>query len=204
MAARAGRAPLPPEHEKEPSGAETQFPDNLSDREKRAAARLRHIAEIRKARDDRMAAQAVVKAKRKLETRLRNAYKSDGFTLEILDEALKREETPRRDLVRYEAERNEVFEDLGQAVFVQPEMFAEMTDEQSWADHGFQAGLAGKLASPPKECPPEFHQAWMKRWGAGQERIAWSLASRGINPERGTGSGTGPTADEIAREPEPA
>lgn len=180
-----------PEDETRPDPAQVEHPHNLTareQREQRAAHRLRLIAGIREARDRRITAQEVVRAQRKIETVLRNDYASNDWSLAILDEAFDREDKPRRDLHAYEAERNEVFEDLGQAVYIQPDLFERMPqaawDETLWSDDGYQAGIAGKVGKPPEECPPEFTQTWLKRWGSGQERIAWSLADKGINPER--------------------
>jgi hypothetical protein len=198
MAKKAGDSAngrTPPDPEK------TEHPHNVPTREEMAALRLRHIEGIRRARDARIAKQEEARALRKVETRLRNAYKADGFTLEILDEALNREDTPGRDLVRYEQERHDLFEDLGQAVYVQADIFEAMGDEEYWRQAGYQAGIAGKPGTPPEKIAPEFIQPWMSGWNGGQERLGWALAERGINPEKKAGStGSGPTRDEIERE----
>jgi hypothetical protein len=209
MANRAADTPAP----KEPSDTE-RTPDkseaevnshNMTDREKRAAARIRHADAIRKARDARLAANEIVKALRKKEKTLRNAYELDGFSLRLLDEAFERADTPGRNLRAYEIERTELFEDLGQATYIQPELLARAPegsmDETDWMAHGYRAGLEGAEGKPPDECPPEFTQPWMREWGRGQERLSWALEDKGI---RSTPKASGgPTAAEIARAPEP-
>lgn len=198
MANRAGKSKNgAPPAEQPPNGKGVEHAHNIPTREDRAALRLSHIQLIRDAMEERKKAQEAVKALRKVEKRYRNAYETDGFSLALLDEAFDREDTPGRDLQAYERERHELFEDLGQPNYVQPDLFAQMGDEETWGEAGYRAGLAGKVGTPPQECSPEFHQTWLKRWGAGQERLAWALEEKGVRSTplaRG-----GPTADEIAR-----
>lgn len=186
-----------------PTEEKGSYPRNAPTREDRAHLRLSHIAKIRAAMDDRKAAQEAVKLKRKEEKKLRNAYEVDGFSLALLDEAFDRENTPGRDLQAYEVERHELFEDLGQPNYVQPDMFEEMADAEYWRAAGYRAGLSGREGKPPKECPADMHQAWMKGWGGGQERLSWALAEH-TNPESKTGQAArgGPTAEEIKRQAE--
>ncbi len=153
----------------------------------RTRMRLRHIAGIRPIIAEIDTLRATLKAKGKLLTAARNAYKADGFLLSNLDEFFDNEKTPNRELEAKEQDRHELFEDTGQVVYVQPDLFAAMPqearDETYWSDHGYQAGLAGKEAKPPPEMPERFMQTWLKRRMAGQEKLAWALAPDG-NPER--------------------
>ena len=52
----------------------------------------------------------------------------------------------------------------------------EVRDEQDWEAEGYRAGIRADEPKPPKECPPRFHQAWMKGWHAGQEQNTKALA----------------------------
>ena len=52
----------------------------------------------------------------------------------------------------------------------------EAKDEIAWEYEGLRAGLRADEPKPPKECPPRFHQAWLRGWHAGQARNAAALA----------------------------
>ena len=54
----------------------------------------------------------------------------------------------------------------------------EVRDEIDWEAEGYRAGIRADEPKPPKECPPRFHQAWMRGYHAGQKRNADALAYR--------------------------
>lgn len=162
-------------------------------RQERQSLILKHIHNMRVCRANTDAAKAALKAVKKIETAARNLYNGNSFSLKIADEALEREGMPRRQNAQYEAERHEVFEALGQATYVQPDLLASMPvearDETYWGDLGYEYGLKGLEARAPKEMPERFLQTFLKRWGAAQEILAWALSDKGINPEKGTSAG---------------
>lgn len=135
-------------------------------------------------------AQAVVKARKKILTEARNAAVAAGFTLQVLDQALKLEKQGnRREMTAQEEERYFVFKmrglPLGNEVQLELDLggASEKKDEKFWGDDGYNAGLRGEERLPPPECPPHFHQTWMLRHVAGCDRLAWSQAQQGLNPE---------------------
>ena len=200
MAPRAGSKPRkPPE---QPSG----IGHNLSPDE-RETIFVRHMAGIRADAAQVDKAKEVVKALQKGLTVKRNACKLDGFPLAIVDEILADEAKTRADLAAYEESRRFMRDAVGLASGRQIDLFATLTpdarSEAEWGEMGYAAGIRGEPGTPPKDMPREFDQTWLKRWGAAQEKLAWALADKGINPERSrTNAGTGPTADEIAAKPE--
>lgn len=174
----------------------------------REAALLRHVDQLRGANNAIEMAQGAVKNAKKAAKIIRNAAKTDGFTLKILDEALKREgQGNAREQQSQEEERTFVFRTLGLPCGPVEQGELNLTphkrNEKYWADDGYRAGLQGKEATPPDGMPAEHMQVWLRQRAAGVERVNWALAEEGHNPERAPGShGGGPTADEIAREHE--
>lgn len=115
----------------------------------------------------------------------RNAAKADGFTLKILDEAIKLErKRDRAEQERQEAERSFVFESRGLPFGLrQADLFGEGKEteqakkhEAFWAKDGYSAGILNLEATPPAECPQEFYQVWLERRAAGVERVKWTAA----------------------------
>jgi len=178
--------------------------------DEREALLHQSVADLRTANAAIERAQAAVKVAKKAAKIVRNAAKLRGFTLAILDEALKREgQGNAREQQAHEEERAFVFKALGLPVgllhqsgdfdFGDP----EKRDERYWGDEGYRRGVQGLDADLPEGIPPHFHQVFLLRHAAGADRLAWAQAERGLNPEM-KGSGGGPTAAEIARRPEPA
>jgi len=171
-------SPAPKDHNKQKSA--------LS-RADRTKLRLSHIQQMRPHMAKIEELKSAMKAERKLLNVIRDAYANDGFSLSALDERLRNEGKPRKVVQAYETERHEVGEDLGQATYVQPDLFEAMPeaarDEEYWRESGYQLGIEGKEPKAPKEMPTQFHQAFMKGWHAAQERLAWAMAPA-VNPEQ--------------------
>ena len=202
MAPRAGAKPK--KTPEQPSG----IGHNLSPDE-RETIFVRHMAKIRAHVAAIDKAKEVVKSLQKTYTVDRNACKLDGFPLAIVDEILEDEAKTRADLAAYEESRRFMRGSVGLFSGAQIDLFASLTpdarSEAEWGEMGYNAGIKGEPGTPPKDMPREFDQTWLKRWGAAQEKLAWALSDKGINPERSrTTAGTGPTADEIAAKPEEA
>ena len=180
---------MAPRAKPEPRTVASQPPmhHNLSAAEKEDLF-LRHMTKIRQARANVDHAKVGLKAIRKIETELRNACRADSFPLKLVDEILEDEAKTRADLLAYEQSRAMMRSAVGLFAGTQIDLFAALeptarTDAE-WGRMGFNAGVKGMVGTPPPDCAPECHQAWMKGWGAGQEKIAWNLAEKGINPDR--------------------
>lgn len=94
-----------------------------------------------------------------------------GYTREKLLEYAKKTKTSTRDLDAEEAQRFEDHVDLSIPVYgQQPDMFdgkgasmpEEAKDEVYWTTEGFRTGLRADGNTPPTDCSPRFHQAFMK------------------------------------------
>jgi ribosome modulation factor len=146
---------------------------------------LRHLQTLRARRAATLDAKAALKAVQKLETTARNTARGDGYPLAIIDRILDDEGKIRVDLEEMAALERMMREVAGLPTGVQVNLFGDSgpRDEAWWGEDGYQAGVAGKPGVPPPECPPEFHQTWLKRWGGGQEKLAWALSEKGVNPE---------------------
>ena len=164
----------------------------------REAALHRFMDAIKTAHAAVEEAQTVVVARKKVETEARNAAIAGGFTLKVLDQALKLEaQGNRREQAAQEEERYFVFKarglPLGNEVQLELDLGdSEKKDEEFWGADGYNSGLKGEARTPPPECPPHFHQAWMLRHVAGTERLAWAQAQEGLNPEKTTPSSDDP------------
>lgn len=207
MAKTAGREPKQTPAPSAPA-ATPQVGHNLT-RDQKEAGFIRHMAAIREVEGYYADAQQGMKAVRKQRNEIRNACKRDGWSMKVVDEILEDEaKVSQNARMAFEEQRRFMREVVGLPTGVQVDLFAalepEARTEAEWGALGYNAGLKG-LPGKPQDygVPPERHQIWLQRWGAGQERLSWALSDKGINPERTTTArGTGPTADEIKRQAE--
>lgn len=176
-------APSPP-----PQGHNGSAGKGKLDRNQRAKLRLSHISKMRPLRSEIEKLQSAMRAVRKELNQIRDEYANDGFSLAALDERFKNEGKPRKVVQAYENERYELGEDLGQANYQQPDLFASMPEtareEEYWGDIGYQLGIEGKECKAPSDMPTQFLQAFTKRWHGAQEKLAWAMAPD-ANPEKG-------------------
>jgi hypothetical protein len=160
--------------------------------QEREASIIRHMTVLRPLRDAVEDAKALVKKAQKDFTVARNAAKSDGWTLKLIDKALKVETQQNRQEQQDQAnEEHFIFVTLGLPVaLVQGDLFdtdekREERNEAFWSDHGYNTGLKGLPATPPAEMAPQYLQTWLQRRVAGVERLAWAQAEQEVNPEKG-------------------
>jgi hypothetical protein len=117
--------------------------------------------------------------------------------------------TSTRDLTKAEERRFEDRTDLALPVFgAQTDMFDgkgasmpdEAKDEVYWTTEGFRAGFRVEGNTPPKECPPRFHQAYMK----GHEKGLIAAAEKFNQGEALSAALAAPPAEpEPEQKPEP-
>ena len=191
MAAKAGITKLHPVPKGEPEPEKPPVDDNvraMTEQEEREASFLRHMAALRRQRDIVDEAKGALKAVKKIETRMRNEAKADGWMLKLIDEIMDDESKSRVDLAAENKARNFMREIVGLPIGGQADLFERMPEEardaETWGADGYRAGARGLPAKPPTEMPARFMQDWMKRWTAGKERLDWAQAEQGINPER--------------------
>lgn len=211
MARKAGTKPaatVAPKSERTGPAPETHNSDPLTaktglTRAERSKARIRLLSEMRPIIAKLADIDALRKSTNKLLSEKRDAYKRLGFLLGNLDQSLKDEAMPRREGPLREQDRQELREDIGQATYIQPDLFDKMPqetrDEQYWGDLGYSMGIQGKEARAPEDMPERFLQVLLKKWHAAQETIIWSMAEE-TNPER-TRTDIAPSA--VTLEPEP-
>lgn len=110
---------------------------------------------------------------------VRNSILQTGIPLALYDEAKADSLTSRVDLEEKEKLRAEAREVFGVPCGVEKGLFDGLPDaakeEAYWDDIGYRQGLAAteaELPKPPKECPAERQQAFLKGWERGaHERI---------------------------------
>lgn len=158
----------------------------------RESSLLFHVQQFRESRAKIAELMVPLKNAQKVFTTRRNAASQAGWTLEILDKALKREEQGNRRQQSKQAEEEAfVMRMLGLPFGnsdEQMDMFADADqdtkDEFFWGQHGYSQGLRGLPAKAPPDMPTQFLQAWLKRHAAGAERLAWAASEQGHSPER--------------------
>jgi hypothetical protein len=160
------------------------------------------MAELRPGLNAVEAAQAVLKKAKNDYQVVRNKAEQRGFTLSILDKALKyeREPTNRRGQQAVADEEYLVFKTLGlPTAAVQGQLnfgSDEERDAHYWGEQGYQAGIRGDAAAPPDAMPPHLHQVWLDRRAAGVEYSAWGKAEAGGKPDQGPAGASVTTIDE--------
>jgi hypothetical protein len=150
-------------------------------------------------------AKGIVKKAQEAYGLVRAKAELEGFTLAVLDKALKAERQPKNRGGQLQLANEEyfVFKTLGLPVAVpQGELkfdSDEARDEAYWRDQGYQAGIRGDAATPPDECPPAFHQTWLNRRADGAEYSAWGKSEAGAKPDQGGPRGNVITTIDAAR-----
>lgn len=163
--------------------------------DEREALLVHHLTKLRaqkKLLDEKKAAAA---AEASTFTEMLLQAKADGgFLRKELVELLTDSASRAKDLVAAEERRLWMRRAAGLPVGAQLDMFGDATtpteakDELAWEADGYLAGRRADDATPPKECDPRFHQAWMKGYHAGQA----------FNVEQ-----LGKAKEVLARKPEP-
>lgn len=121
---------------------------------------------------------AVEAANTKLKQR-RKHWKSLGVALGSLDKILKMADWSRGEVRDEFATLRQYAEWMNLPYMGQPDMYKGWDDEQvqkaEWRAMGRTASLAGKGATVPEECPPEFQQDWLGGFNDIEEE-EWSAA----------------------------
>lgn len=185
-------------------------------REDMQRAFLVHLEAIRAQEAALVTAMEGMRAIRKLRTQVRNAAKRDltnampGFTLDDIDGILHDEGLSKVNIAAREESRFFMRETAGLPNGGKQDLFLSLEEQPAhgpefWLEDGYHAGLIGRPLTTPAGCPPEHHQVWAKGWHDGEDKRSWALSDAGKNPEKADGkAGGGPTAAEIARQPEEA
>jgi len=173
--------------------------DNMTPEEKRKAAEAAEEAQLLSFLSRIRAKQKIadeIKAKYdEAKTEVRTVFNladSAGFKREELNEILTDSKVTgqRKNLAEKEARRVRFRKYVGLPVGLsdeQQELDGRLADTaKDELDHeadGYRAGVAGDEPKPPKECPSNFHSAWMKGYHNGQARNAWALSeAKGKSP----------------------
>lgn len=105
--------------------------------------------------------------------KLRKTIKARGIELGLLDAALRMAEWSRSEVRENVTTRMQYLKWLGLPTGTQGNLFEGLADDeiqkQEWEGAGYTAALTGKPSTPPEECPPAFHQAFMKGFHRGSD-----------------------------------
>lgn len=155
----------------------------------RTASFLTH-KQILEVHDERLrAANEAMKGIKKARKTVRDAAKNDGWPLAMFDRILKDAAKTRGDLSADAALEAFMRETSGLPVVGKPGTQQSLFDEAPkkdatwWEAEGEMAGMANRPCSPPDGLSGAFTQAWTRGWHSAQERRAWALSERGVNPE---------------------
>ena len=98
--------------------------------------------------------------------KLRKTIKARGIELGLLDAAIRMSEWSRSEVRENVSTRMQYLKWLGLPTGTQGDLFASLSDDevqkQEWDAAGYTAALTGKPNKPPEECPPAFHQDFMR------------------------------------------
>lgn len=202
--AKAKAPPLPTDEPPAPIGDNSLTPEQEA-----RALRLHHVSKLRAHK------RLVDKAKEALDV-VKGEF-SDLMKLAKLDTKIDRKQfteiladmsTSRKDLEAAEKTRALLRADWDLPVGFQADLFAGLPDEArdtEWAKGvGYAMGLRGDPLEAPEGMEPRFDSALMAGYQKGQEELIWANAAAGRHTERKkSAASTGPTAAEIARQPEP-
>lgn len=204
---RRQKAPELPKND-EPPGAGVGD-NSLTPEQEARALRLHHVSKLRAHK------RLVDKAKEALDV-VKGEF-SDLMKLAKVDTKIDRKHftelladmsTSRKDLEASEKTRALLRADWDLPVGFQPDLFAGLpqeTRDMEWAKGiGYAMGLRGDPLEPPEGMEPRFDSSLMAGYSKGHEELVWANAAAGRYTERTKGATTsGPTAAEIARQPEP-
>lgn len=131
--------------------------------------------------------------------------KSEGFELGLLDEAIKMADWDRQEVREKFDLRRRYAAWLGLPVGTQAEMFEGKDDDEiltaDWTAAGRTAALSGKPARPTKDCPPQYHEAFMA--GFAEAADADFEAAAPADPIDPDAVAAAAKADAAARKPAP-
>jgi hypothetical protein len=119
-------------------------------------------------------------------TTIRQRAKADGVKLKNLDAAMKRRNLPRHEQ-RADLEEQDRYDLLlGNVTWEDADLFAAETattirDELDWEGQGYADGKRGLPPKAPANCPPEFHQAYLRTHAKGADELVAILG--GQKPE---------------------
>lgn len=146
---------------------------------------LNAVKDLTKARADVQAANEVYKQRRK-------AWKASGIVLGALDKAVKMAEWSRPEIRDNFAVERQYAEWLGLPVDMGQGNFIGKSDDEvqklEWAAIGKTFSRTGKAGRPPEECPPEYHQAFMRGFNE-EDEAAWADSEEEVVAEEPTLSG---------------
>jgi len=194
-----------------PSHKEAPAPigDNsaLTEEQEARALRIYHVSKLREQMQKVKAAQALLDAARQVFTDLCHVAKADTHIQRKEFTALLKAMDMSKDELREEEERRALlWGDWDLPVGHQGDLFEnlprEARDEQYAKGMGYAAGLRGDPCQMPDGMEVRFSAAFGAGWGKGQEELAWALSAVGVITDRRKGVATGPTAAEIAAQPE--
>lgn len=151
-----------------------------------------------------IAANADMAGARAERQRIRKLAKADGIELKKLDAVITMLDWAPGEVREHFGVLNRYALFAGLPIGAQADLFHDVPqaamEELDWESVGFAAGMSDKGAygTAPDECPPERHQAYLRGVHRATEKIAWSMAEAGVNPEK---LGDTP-ASAVALEPE--
>lgn len=97
---------------------------------------------------------------------VRKQLKANGLELGALDAALKMADWERSEVREHFDLRRRYAQWLGLPIGTQAELFDGKKDDEilteEWTAAGRTAALTGKPARPPENCPPAYHETFMK------------------------------------------
>jgi len=172
------------------------------------ALRVHHVAKLRglKRLVDK-AKEALDEVKGEFNDALKLAKVDTKIDRKHFTELLADLATSVKDLEEAERVRTLLRTDWDLPVGTQLDLFDRMPQEardEAWAKSvGYRDGLRGDPCMMPTDMEPRFGPAYGSGWNDGQEKLMWANVAVGRIVDRKPGAHGGPTAAEIARQPEP-
>lgn len=113
---------------------------------------------------------------------IRKKWKANGIELGLLDATIKMAEWDRPEVRAHFDIARRYAEWLGLPLGTQQDLFAGLGDDEVQKREWFALGqVASRLGQaqgkPPEECPPEYHQAWLKGF-ADEDEKSWTDAEK--------------------------
>ena len=113
---------------------------------------------------------------------IRKKWKANGIELGLLDATIKMAEWDRPEVRAHFDIAKRYAEWLGLPLGTQQDLFAGLGDDEvqkrEWFALGQVASRLGRAqGKPPEECPPEYHQDWLKGF-ADEDEKSWTDAEK--------------------------
>lgn len=144
---------------------------------------MRYVAQIdaQQAEVDKHA--AAYKGAKKALTTIRSKARADKIKLKTLDQQMANRTLPRHEQRRDLEDSDRYAVLLGNVTWDDADLFAKesdqhVRDELDWEGQGYADGKRGLPPKAPAECPPEYHQAYLRAHAKGADDLVAVLGGK--------------------------